>query len=43
MEHLGIAYHSKNITKYITNLVTHNFLKMMNSDPNASNQKYIKA
>jgi|WetSurMetagenome_2_1015567.scaffolds.fasta_scaffold11825_4 ATP-dependent DNA helicase RecG len=43
LEHLGITYHSKNITKYVTNLVTHKFLKMMNSDPNASNQKYIKA
>lgn len=44
LDHLGIVYHSKNIKRYITNLVDSGLLLMSNPEkPNDRNQKYRKA
>ena len=43
LERAGVVYHTKNIAKYITSLVTAGYLQMTNPDnPTASNQKYKK-
>ena len=43
LERAGVAYHTKNIAKYITSLVAAGYLQMTNPDnPTASNQKYKK-
>lgn len=43
LERASVVYHSKNIAKYITSLVTAGYLQMTNPDnPTASNQKYKK-
>ena len=43
LERAGVVYHTKNIAKYITSLVTAGYLLMTNPDnPTASNQKYKK-
>ena len=40
---LGVTYHSKNIARYITSLVSAGYLEMTNPEsPNAKNQKYRK-
>ena len=44
LERAGVVYHTKNITKYISSLVSAGYLQMTNPDkPTASNQKYKKA
>ena len=44
LDRAGVVYHTKNITKYISSLVSAGYLQMTNPDkPTASNQKYKKA
>jgi len=43
LEKIGVSYHSKNISRYITNLVADGFLRMTVPDnPKAKNQQYVK-